>query len=233
MNQAFHLYQLQKVDSQIISLDNRLREISELLQNDTELQVANQAFADKSEHLTSANRLLKDIEQKIQSKRNKLEQSESSLYAGNIKNPKELQDLQKEVAALKSVISDYENEQMEQMILIEQIEEEVKTCENQLKTTLATYEDKQNDLSEESKKIEVNKSKLLIERQISISQLPDPLILTYDNLRKKKSGVAVARVEDQTCSICGNGLTPAECQSAKSSTNLFTCSSCGRILYSG
>ena len=233
MNQVFHLYQLQKVDSQIISLDNRIREISDLLKNDTELQLANKVFTDKSESLTSANLMLKAIEQKIQSKRNKLEQSESSLYAGNIKNPKELQDLQKEVASLKSVISDYENEQMEQMILIEQIEEEVKTCENQLKTTLVAYEDKQNNLAEESKKIEISKSKLLTERQISISQLPVALILTYDNLRKKKSGVAVARVEDQTCSICGNGLTPAECQSAKSSTTLLTCSSCGRILYSG
>ena len=160
MNPAFHLYQLQKVDSQIFSLDNRLREISDLLKNDLELQLANQALLEKSESLNSANLKLKEIEQKILSKRNKLEQSESSLYAGNIKNPKELQDMQKEVASLKTVISDYENEQMEQMFMIEMIEKELKTCETQLRTKRTAFDARQNLLSEESNKIINNKSKL-------------------------------------------------------------------------
>lgn len=231
MNSAFHLYQLQKVDSQINLLDIRLKEIADLLRNDSEIQAATQALFEVSSSLSAANSVLQDIEQKIRTKRNKLEQSESSLYAGNIKNPKELQDLQKEVASLKSVISEYENEQMEQMILIEQIEKEKNIHEDQLNSANKKLELRQKDLVEESKRIETQRSKLLTEREISLSQVPELLILTYDDLRKKKSGVAVARVEDQTCSICGTSLTPAECQAAKSSTKIFTCSSCGRVLY--
>jgi len=231
MNSAFHLYQLQKVDSQINLLDIRLKEIADLLRNDSEIQAATQALFEVSSSLSAANSVLQSIEQKIRTKRNKLEQSESSLYAGNIKNPKELQDLQKEVASLKSVISEYENEQMEQMILIEQIEKEKSIHEDQLNSANKKLELRQKDLVEESKRIETQRSKLLTEREISLSQVPELLILTYDDLRKKKSGVAVARVEDQTCSICGTSLTPAECQAAKSSTKIFTCSSCGRVLY--
>lgn len=231
MNSAFHLYQLQKVDSQINLLDIRLKEIADLLRNDSEIQAATQALFEVSSSLSAANSVLQSIEQKIRTKRNKLEQSESSLYAGNIKNPKELQDLQKEVASLKSVISEYENEQMEQMILIEQIEKEKSIHEDQLNSANKKFELRQKDLVEESKRIETQRSKLLTEREISLSQVPELLILTYDDLRKKKSGVAVARVEDQTCSICGTSLTPAECQAAKSSTKIFTCSSCGRVLY--
>jgi len=231
MNSAFHLYQLQKVDSQINLLDIRLKEIADLLRNDSEIQAATQALFEVSSSLSAANSVLQSIEQKIRTKRNKLEQSESSLYAGNIKNPKELQDLQKEVASLKSVISEYENEQMEQMILIEQIEKEKSIHEDQLNSANKKLELRQKDLVEESKRIETQRSKLLTEREISLSQVPEQLILTYDDLRRKKSGVAVARVEDQTCSICGTSLTPAECQAAKSSTKIFTCSSCGRVLY--
>ena len=231
MNSAFHLYQLQKVDSQINLLDIRLKEIADLLRNDSEIQAATQALFEVSSSLSAANSVLQSIEQKIRTKRNKLEQSESSLYAGNIKNPKELQDLQKEVASLKSVISEYENEQMEQMILTEQIEKEKSIHEDQLNSANKKLELRQKDLVEESKRIETQRSKLLTEREISLSQVPELLILTYDDLRKKKSGVAVARVEDQTCSICGTSLTPAECQAAKSSTKIFTCSSCGRVLY--
>lgn len=231
MNSAFHLYQLQKVDSQINLLDIRLKEIADLLRNDSEIQTATQALFEVSSSLSAANSVLQCIEQKIRTKRNKLEQSESSLYAGNIKNPKELQDLQKEVASLKSVISEYENEQMEQMILIEQLEKEKRIHDDQLNSANKKLELRQKDLVEESKRIETQRSKLLTEREISLSQVPEQLILTYDDLRRKKSGVAVARVEDQTCSICGTSLTPAECQAAKSSTKIFTCSSCGRVLY--
>jgi len=231
MNSAFHLYQLQKVDSQINLLDIRLKEIADLLRNDSEIQAATQALFEVSSSLSAANSVLQGIEQKIRTKRNKLEQSESSLYAGNIKNPKELQDLQKEVASLKSVISEYENELMEQMILIEQLEKEKRIHDDQLNSANKKLELRQKDLVEESKRIETQRSKLLTEREISLSQVPELLILTYDDLRKKKSGVAVARVEDQTCSICGTSLTPAECQAAKSSTKIFTCSSCGRVLY--
>jgi len=231
MNSAFHLYQLQKVDSQINLLDIRLKEIADLLRNDSEIQAATQALFEVSSSLSAANSVLQGIEQKIRTKRNKLEQSESSLYAGNIKNPKELQDLQKEVASLKSVISEYENELMEQMILIEQLEKEKRIHDDQLNSANKKLELRQKDLVEESKRIETQRSKLLTEREISLSQVPEQLILTYDDLRRKKSGVAVARVEDQTCSICGTSLTPAECQAAKSSTKIFTCSSCGRVLY--
>lgn len=231
MNPAFHLYQLQKVDSQINSLEIRLKDVADQLKNDSEIKAATQALQEISSSLSAANLILQSIEQKIQSKRNKLEQSESSLYAGNIKSPKELQDLQKEVASLKSVIAEYENEQMEQMMLIEQIEKDTIIRKGQLNTANAELEEKQKVLVEESRRIETQKSKLLTEREISLSQVPKQLILTYDELRKKKSGVAVARVEDQTCSICGTSLTPAECQAAKSSTNIFTCSSCGRVLY--
>lgn len=231
MNPAFHLYQLQKIDSQIISLESRLKEIADLIKGDSVLNAANQAYKDISATLNSANSTLQDIELKILTKRNKLEQSESSLYGGKIKSPKELQDLQKEVASLKTVISEYENEQMEHMMLVEQLEKETKTSENQLNAARSIFEEKKKLLLEDSGRIENKKIKLLTEREISLSQVSKQHIFTYDDLRRKKSGVAVARVEDQTCSVCGTSLTPAECQAAKSSTNLFTCSSCGRVLY--
>jgi len=57
------------------------------------------------------------------------------------------------------------------------------------------------------------------------------MLITYESLRQKKKGVAISKVEDQTCSICGATLTPAECQVAKSQNKNIQCPSCGRLLY--
>lgn len=231
MNPSFHLYQLQKIDSQISSLEHKLKENLALLNENSELIKAQSLFAHKSSEIKSANISVKEIEQKILIKRNKLEQSESSLYAGKIKNPKELQDLQKEIASLKGVINSYEDEQLEQMVLLENLEKELESCNELLSATRVNFEEKQTRLGAAQKEIETEKSKLIVERKISISQINDQLLTIYDDIRKRKSGVAVARVEDQACSLCGTSLTPAECQTAKSASKLVYCSSCGRILY--
>jgi predicted nucleic acid-binding Zn-ribbon protein len=64
-----------------------------------------------------------------------------------------------------------------------------------------------------------------------VSQVGDDLLSLYDALRSKKKGIAVSKIEDQMCSVCGSTLTPAECQSAKSRIDIISCPTCGRILY--
>jgi uncharacterized protein len=71
------------------------------------------------------------------------------------------------------------------------------------------------------------------ERQAVAVAIPPSDIELYNHLRKNKRGVAVAVVSEESCLACGAGLTPAECQSARSPSQLVYCSSCGRILYAG
>ncbi len=52
----------------------------------------------------------------------KIEQTEATLYGGKVRNPKELQDLQNEAAALKRYLAVLEDRQLEQMIALEDVE---------------------------------------------------------------------------------------------------------------
>jgi predicted nucleic acid-binding Zn-ribbon protein len=55
----------------------------------------------------------------------------------------------------------------------------------------------------------------------------------YENIRRRKSGVAVTRVNDGSCTLCGANIRPMELQSTRIALELVFCSSCGRILYVG
>lgn len=231
MNTPFDLLQLQKIDSRLTALNQRLLEISFLLKNNPALNSAKNALEITANEVKSATDVLKLIESKILDKRNKLEQSESSLYGGKIKNPKELQDLQKEISSIKIVLSSLEDEQFNLMISAEEKE----SCHNEaiVKYNEASIENERiiNDLTKEANGINQEKNKLTVERELLLKQIPEDIFQKYENLRFRKGGVAVARVEDLTCTMCGAGLTPSERQSAKSPSSLFFCASCGRILY--
>ena len=231
MNTPFLLYQLQKIDTKITANDHRLSEISKHLANDPDLIAAQKFHSSMKIELEVAKDSLNKQENKIQDRRNKLEQSESSLYGGKIKSPKELQDLQKEIASIKSVVAAMEDEELMLMINVEDKEKQFETAVLKLSLAQSTNDQNNTELHKEYNKIEQENSRLLVERNVLINQIPATILEKYNNLRAKKGGVAVAKVEDQTCSMCGTSLTPAECQSAKSPSTIFICPSCGRILY--
>lgn len=231
MNTPFHLYQLQKIDSRLVAIDNRSKEISRLLENDPVLIESRSNLETIKQELEKASALLHTIESKILDRRNKLEQSESSLYSGMIKNPKELQDLQKEIASINASIALMEDEQMNAMLNVEEKEKKFQSYNLEYNQALNANQQANVDLLSQAETIAAERTRLITERKLLAIQVPIPILQQYDDLRSRKGGVAVSKVDDQTCSICGTSLTASECQSAKSPSVLFFCSNCGRILY--
>lgn len=233
MSESFHLYQLQKVDSQLDQARSRLAEIARLLEQDETLLAARQQAEAAELQLKAARHALQKLEDAAGAKRIKREQSEASLYGGKIKNPKELRDLESEVASLKKIISGLEDQQLEAMVELENAESEHNNAQAQLQRVQTVLLEKQSSLMGEKSLLEKNNERLNAERMMLAGQVQQASLSTYDRLRKTKRGVAVARVEDRTCLGCGAGLTPAEEQAARSPHQMIFCSFCGRILYSG
>jgi predicted nucleic acid-binding Zn-ribbon protein len=233
MNTTFNLFQLQKIDIESARIQNRLNEIDQILQDDsvTKAALLDLEFAKKKLHEDQLR--LKSLEELIREKRNKVEQSESSLYEGKIKNPKELQDLQKEIVTIKSSISIMEEEELELMLRVEADELECNSVNKKVKETQNLFEDRSLQLLQEKESLQTSAQKNSKERLAILSQLSDDFVSVYDNLRMKKSGIAIALIEEQTCSCCGTTLTPADVQSARTMTRLVFCPTCGRILYAG
>jgi uncharacterized protein len=233
MSITFSLYQLQRIDSQIFECEKRISIIQNEMEGNPEIKQALVQLEESQEDFNKITKLIEGINQLINQKKIKIEQSDSNLYGGKEKNPKMLQDLQTEIGILKKQQIDLENELLEKMLEGEKAEQEM----NQKKASFQTAETKFNTsksllISERENLIQKIK-RLKTERQAAASQIPSVYLKEYEHLISIKQGIAVGTVQENSCSICGTTFTPSQCQASRSQNEIFYCPTCHRIIYGG
>lgn len=231
MSASLGLYRLQLVDSRMDQVHTRLDTIKHILENDELVMAAKKQVAEKTVVHEDTLRALKRLEEDVKAQKIKIEQCEAKLYSGIIKNPKELQDLQNESAALKRYLTTLEDRQLEAMLVEEGAHDSLNAANQELKKIQIQVTENNKTLSAEKDDLEKELEKLVAERDAARSPLDPILLTTYENLRQQRRGLAVAKISDGACTACGTTLTPALLQSARSSIELQNCSTCGRILY--
>jgi len=233
MSQPFKFHRMQQIDSQLDQVHSRLRELETALANNLDLRKAVEQFEQTSAAFEAAKKNLRRSEEVVTSQRVKIDQTESTLYGGKVRNPKELQDLQNESAALRRYLNVLEDRQLEAMIALEQRELEHKTSQEILEKTQVDSDIHNNILTSEQATLLQEQQRLMHERDAAARALSESDLQLYQQLRKSRRGVAVARVVDNTCSACGSTLSAAQLHAARSLNQIIQCDSCGRILYGG
>jgi predicted nucleic acid-binding Zn-ribbon protein len=232
-NLSFHLFQLQKIDARVDQIDARLKKIGEITHNNQAVKEADALVKETENTLSQRNLEISELENAANAKRVKIEQSESALYKGTNKSPKELSDLQKEIASLKHVLSELDDQQFLKLSETETLTAEFDKRKESYIGLLSEWEAANQVLVQEGNALQKEKEKLGTERQAVVSQISAENISLYERLRISKNHIAVTAIEDESCTICGAEITAADIQKARNPVTLVTCPSCGRILYSG
>ena len=233
MSQSFHLLQVQRIDTQIDRIDQRVSEITTIINSDLRVQEASSVVKNREKDHLSQQKIVKRIEQEIESFRLKLQLNEHNLYSGKIRVPKELQDLQKEADALRTTINRLEDNLLDEMIKLEETQVALAASREEEQNIQAKVISEHSILNGERSRLTEDRERLLVERTAAKDQVTPDNLAIYDSLRNKKRGMAVAAIVDSACSACGSELTPAEYQAARSPTQTVFCPSCGRIIYAG
>jgi predicted nucleic acid-binding Zn-ribbon protein len=231
MSQTLSLYRLQQIDNQMDHLRDRLQEIQKTLYDDTELRLSNEQAEKADARCLSANQVLKQAECDVQNQLIKIEQTQSSLYGGKSHSPKELQDLQNEVGALKRYLVILEDRQIEAMQESEMAEIDQQFAHAKVKTALEIRADLSKDLRKEQETTRNELERFLVQYNAVAGAIPATYLEFTSQWRQKRRGVAVAVIGDNSCGACGSNLSLAQIQSARSSDHMMLCPSCGRILY--
>lgn len=231
MSQPFKLFRLQQIDNQIDKARARLREIEIELQEDSELREANQRLEHARQQMHETEKALRKAEADVSAQRIKIEETEAALYGGKIRNPKELQDLQHESAALKRFQSTLEDRQIEIMLTMEEVEAELQSSLSHQQNAQSNYTNKNASLLKEQAALLRDIEREENERRAAIEGIPSTDLQIYQQLRHQRRGIAVAKVVDRTCSACGSTLNTGLLSAAHSPSQLTRCDTCGRILY--
>ena len=233
MSRPFQLFRLQQLDSQIDGIHARLKDIDIAAADETELSECRGRAAQMAADLQQARQNLRNAEFETQQQRIKIEQTEATLYGGKVRNPKELKDLENEVAALKRYLSVLEDRQLDSMLA----EEEAAKCQGkvaaELEAVTANQDRRLAALNQEKEKLGKDLARLEEERRVAAGSIPAEDLVVYEGLRQKRRGIAVAKVMDRACAACGSTLNAMLLNAAHSPSQLNLCDHCGRILYLG
>jgi hypothetical protein len=233
MSAALSLMRLQQVDTRIDQVEGSLERIRAELANDAEVQAATNELAVAEAARSEAELQRHEAEVQANFVRNKMQQAESSLYGGKVHNPKELQDLQADVASLRKHLTALEGTELSWMEKLEAAEDFSRQARQQLDDTLTRAKARTNSLEADQAGLRRTADDLKAEREAASGAVAPKLLIAYQQLRKSRRGVAVAEVRDNACGACGTTLTAALQQSARHAPDPVNCPSCGRILYGG
>ena len=231
MSASFGLFRLQQIDSHITQIEMRLAKIQKTLEDNAELQAALEQVKGAETEEQTSERAQHKAEDEAQGQQIKIQQAESSLYGGLVRNPKELQDLQADIASLKKHLALLEERELQDMLKTEAAQASVQKAHSELSLVQARLGNEHHELFEEKESLTSELNRLQSERQAAVSAITMDTLKAYDELRQQRRGVAVAQVSDNACGACGTTLTAAIQQTARHAAELVHCPSCGRILY--
>jgi hypothetical protein len=233
MSQISNLYRLQQIDSQLDTANTRLLGIDKVLLDNSSIQTAQLFVTQTEEHHKSLLKKMRDAENSSYDTRIKIEFAEASLYGGKIQNPKELLELQNEIASLKRLLTTLEDKQLEIMMEVEESEEKLMWANEGLIEAQKLHIERNAELDGEKSKLLKQIERLESERKAALPTILPPDLGLYEQLRKSRNGVAVVKIASRACTACGTTLTAALIQATQSPGQLVKCPTCGRILYPG
>jgi uncharacterized protein len=154
------------------------------------------------------------------------------LYGGEVRASRELQALSADADALKARASHLEDQVLELMEEREPSEARLAELASELAGVTARRQEAAASLAQAEAAVDAELEDLGGRRAELAELLPEDLRATYDRLRARLGGVAVARLVGNHCDGCHLALPAVELDRIRHlpATELITCEQCGRIL---
>jgi predicted nucleic acid-binding Zn-ribbon protein len=191
---------------------------------------ARRAYDDEKARIEGNERERRQLESLLAMERDKVKKWEGRL--GEIKTPREYAALSREIDIAKKT-NDTQSEQVRD--LTAQAGEIQKSLEARGEALAEREEKAQADakaLDEALAKAE-ERLRALDARRAEAAKAVDPALLAkYENIKKRRAGIAVAPVVGMTCRGCHRNIPPQLAITLQRANSIETCPNCHRIIYS-
>lgn len=225
------LFKLQQIDLTLRKNKSRLDEIQQLLANDASVKKA-QKLLEQAENVLKPLKLsLRDLELQVQSTKQKREASENRLYSGNVTNPKELQEIEQNIASLKRWQSELEDKQLELMLEVEDADASFEHAQENLDVVSTEAASNNQELLAEKQSLEAD-TKMLRENRVEVvSELDEVDVALYEKMKTQMAFRPISVLSPEGhCTICGVQQINTHAQAIRRSDELMRCANCNRIL---
>jgi predicted nucleic acid-binding Zn-ribbon protein len=230
MSRAASLLQLQGIDLEIDAKQSRLRAIDAALGDDPMVKKAQRDLLEAEAQVRSARVATQSLEHENQDLAQRIAEVDGRMYGGRVTNPKELQDLQNDVASLQRRRAALEEKQFEALLNAEAADVLQKDVQQRLERAESAAAEAHGTLREEREQLKIGLARLQVNRDMAAVSISAADLELYTRLRQTKKGRAVSELDEGACTACGVAPSSSRIQDARQGNDLILCGNCGRIL---
>ncbi len=231
MSQVLELLSLQGIDDESASFRAALADVEHRLEGDDELTEARRSFATTEAALVAIRKDQRRIEAEVEDFSDKIAREEKRLYDGSVKNPKELANLQHEVDLIKGQRGKSEDQLIEVLDGAEAANQAHRDASRLVTSLEARWQGQQDALRHEAHRLRDLITRADVRREAQKSKVPPRALPMYEDLRRRKGGMAVARIVGPNCSGCR--ITIPDGIRKRAFGDIVQCPNCERILALG
>ncbi len=229
------LLALQSIDTAIGQLEFRRANLPEqkaLDDNADTLAKVSAEYAGAKDRMERLAEQQRRHESEIATVESRRKSEEGRMYSGLIRSEKELEALRQEITALRVRKSDLEESLLEIMEQVEDLESLVDTLKQRHVELTGAVEELTRERDTAATDIDAELAERRAGRDAAAANIPAEVLEYYDDLRRRKEGLAVAELQGRTCAGCRLELTQIELEDARNDaqSGLARCEQCGRIL---
>ena len=229
MAQTRTLYRLQLIDLEMKETKERLLAVINEQKESAALGAARERVETAVAVLQKYQAKHKAYNIELEDLNHKTKRSEARLYSGNVKNPKELADLQSEIKSLGRRREALEDDILETMVLIEDAEGEKLAAAEVLRKLETERETAAPKLAKAQNELALRLHHLTQDRKNLVAEIDAAALNDYENLRQRKNGVAIAKLHINQCQSCFTTCSASKVKKVEEGALVY-CGGCGRIL---
>jgi len=225
------LEELQQIDLEANEVKGELEKLpARRAKAEAAVVASRKAWEEERARLEGNERERRQLESLLAMERDKVKKWEGRL--GEIKTPREFAALSREIDIAKKT-NDGQSEQVRELTaLAAEIKKSIDAKEEVLSEREAAAQAEAEEI-EKARAAADEKMKGLDTRRAAAVKIVDPgLLAKYENIKRRRAGIAIAPVVGMTCKGCHRNVPPQLAITLQRANSIETCPNCHRIIYS-
>jgi predicted nucleic acid-binding Zn-ribbon protein len=193
------------------------------------VEVARKAWQQEQTRLESNERERRQLESLLAMERDKVKKWEGRL--GEIRTPREYAALSREIDIAKKT-NDGQSEQIKELgVQAGDLKKALDAREEELSDREAAAQAEVEELDKRRAEAEEKLRTLESRRAEAVKRVDPGLLGKYENIKRRRAGIAVAPVVGMTCKGCQRNVPPQLAITLQKANSIETCPNCHRIIY--
>ncbi len=225
------LEELQQIDLETNEVKGELEKLpARKAKAESAVTAARKVWEEEKARLESNERERRQLESLLSMERDKVKKWEGRL--GEIKTPREFAALSREIDIAKKT-NDGQHDQVKELLAqAGEVKKAIDAKEEALFDAEASAQAESEEIDKVRKAAD-EKLKSLDARRAAAAKVVDPALLAkYENIKRRRAGIAITQVVGMTCKGCHRNVPPQLAITLQRANSIETCPNCHRIIYS-